>query len=88
MLRDGVLSFVCMADVTVSHKLTFGFLEELKGKFKEKFTNEEISVAKALGLSNAFAPTYKNLVVTAVVQLRTSTTATKKRIRRPFWRRN
>jgi hypothetical protein len=63
VLRDGVLSFVCMADVAFTAKLAFAFLDELKGKFKEKFTNEEISVAQAHTLSSSFAATYKNLVV-------------------------
>lgn len=39
MLRDGILSFVCMSDVTFTAKIAFSFLDELKGKFKEKFTN-------------------------------------------------
>jgi len=52
-----------MADVAFTAKLAFAFLEELKGKFKEKFTNEEISVAQAHSLSSTFAPIYKNLVV-------------------------
>jgi hypothetical protein len=52
-----------MADVAFTAKMAFAFLEDLKGKFKEKFSNEEISVAQSHGLASTFAPTYKNLVV-------------------------
>lgn len=54
---------MCMADVVFNAKVAFTFLEELKSKFKEKFTNEQISVAQSHGLASEFAPTYRNLVV-------------------------
>ncbi len=40
VLRDGILIFICLADTAYDSGMAFTFLQELKGKFREKFSNE------------------------------------------------
>lgn len=39
ILKEGVLLFVCMASATFKNKVAFAFLQELKKKFKEIYSN-------------------------------------------------
>lgn len=57
------------------------FLEEIKKKFKEKFTPAEIATAKAFDMNATFAEIYKQQFVT-VRLFRHSSIATRTRIRR------
>jgi len=36
-------------------KICFGFLEEIKKRFREKYSNEEILLAKTYDMSTSFA---------------------------------
>lgn len=58
-----------MADVTYPSRTAFAFIEELKTRFKEKFTNDQILSASGFGLAGDFSETYKNLAVIPLVIL-------------------
>lgn len=47
--------FVCLADSNLKLRTALAFLEEIRKKFKEKFSNEEIMVANAYDMSAAFS---------------------------------
>ena len=49
-----------MAESSMKLKICFGFLEEIKKRFKEKYSDEEILSAKTYDMSTSFADTFKN----------------------------
>jgi len=52
-------------------KICFGFLEEIKKRFREKYSNEEIMIAKTYDMSTSFAETFKNQMVIFCIYLGT-----------------
>jgi hypothetical protein len=46
---------VCLADSSLKVKTAVVFLEEIKKKFREKFTPEEIASAGGMDMSASFA---------------------------------
>jgi hypothetical protein len=46
-------------------KVCFGFLEEIKKRFREKYSNEEIMLARTYDMSTSFAETFKNQMVSS-----------------------
>jgi len=73
ILKDGILVFVCLAESSMKLKVCFGFLEEIKKRFREKYSNEEIVIAKTYDMSTSFAETFKNQMVTVICYLGNST---------------
>lgn len=63
IFKDGQLLFVCMAAVNFKNKVAFAFLQEIKKKFREKYSNEEIMAAKGHDMSSSFSEIYKNQIV-------------------------
>lgn len=55
ILKDGDLIFVCLAESSMKLKICFGFLEEIKKRFREKYSIEEIMLAKTYDMSTSFA---------------------------------
>ena len=52
-----------MAGVGVRVRLGFGFLEEVREKFRGKYTLEEIMSARDYDMSAGFSETFKSLMV-------------------------
>lgn len=55
--------FVCLADNSLKIKTAFVFLEEIKKKFKEKYSQEEIATAFAFAMNSSFSEIYKQQFV-------------------------
>ena len=73
--------FVCMANATFKNKVAFAFLQEIRKRFRERYSNEEILHAKDFDMSASFADTFKTQVV-PLASRRCSSTATRARTRR------
>ncbi len=63
ILKDDILLFVCMAGIDVKNKTAFAFLQDVKRRFKEKYTEEEILGAKDYDMSAGFSDVFKELIV-------------------------
>lgn len=70
-----------MAAVNFKNKVAFAFLQEIKKKFRDKYTPEEIAAAKDYDMNSSFSEIYKNQIV-PMPSPRTSTTARRSRITR------
>lgn len=55
-----------MAVSSFKSKLAFAFLQDIKKKFKDKYSIEEIMQAKAYDLSAGFAEIFKNQIVNMI----------------------
>lgn len=76
--------YVCMAATGFRNKVAFAFLQEIKKKFKDKYSNEDIMAAKDYDMNASFSEIYKNQIVTPILSLRTTTTAPKSKITKTF----
>ena len=81
IIKDGNLLYVCLAESSLKTKTAVVFLEEIKKKFKEKFTPAEIAAAKAFDMNATFAEIYKQQFVRVALSRRSSI-ATRTRTRR------
>ena len=70
-----------MAAVNFKNKVAFAFLQEIKKKFRDKYTPEEIAAAKDYDMNSSFSEIYKNQIV-PMPSPRISTTARRSRITR------
>ncbi len=52
-----------MVSAAFKNKVAFAFLQEVKKKFREKYSNEEIMRANDYDMSAGFSEIYKNLIV-------------------------
>lgn len=54
-MKDGQILYICMAAANFKNKVAFAFLQEIKKKFREKYSNEEIMGAKDYDMSAGFS---------------------------------
>lgn len=59
--------YVCLADSSLKLKTAFIFLQEIKKRFKEKYTAQEIGSANAYDMSATFTDIYKQQFVSFLV---------------------
>ena len=83
ILKDGALLFVCLSDSGLKVRNAFAFLEELRKKFREKYSNEEIAVAKKYEFSASFSEIFQAQVV-IVLRCRWYLMASVRRTRKKF----
>lgn len=55
IMKDGQILYICMAAANFKNKVAFAFLQEIKKKFREKYSNEEIMGAKDYDMSAGFS---------------------------------
>lgn len=67
IVKDGTILFVCLADSTLKIKSAVGFLEEIKKRFKEKYSAEEINSAGAFDMNISFSEIYKQQFVRIIL---------------------
>lgn len=62
---DQGITFLCMSDESTKRRITFGFLEDIKKSWRDRFQSVE-QTALAFSLNDMFSPTLKQKMVTQV----------------------
>ena len=63
-----------MAGTSFRNKSAFAFLQDVRKKFRERYSDEEILKARDYDMSAGFSEIYKNLIVTVCFIYRIHTT--------------
>jgi hypothetical protein len=65
---DSGITFLCMSDEQTKRRITFGFLEDIKKCWRERFQSVE-QTALAFSLNDMFSPTLRQKMVILFVSL-------------------